>query len=106
MQFRVPSHNRRKAQRRPHVAVCAPNEYSLHFGPGVQFMHRDLAVPPSCGDNNLGQKVDPDAAHALANRFDRSKFQGLATSIPALVNRLSSLFDMSNQHGRRRFSVR
>src|SRR5258706_306359 len=79
MQFGVRSYNLKEGRERTgHVGVRAPNEHRLHFGKlGLQFMHRDLAVPRRRGDYTLGQQCDPDAAsrdghvavHALEPEF-------------------------------------
>jgi len=68
-------------------------------------MHRNPAVLPSRGDYTLWQQGDPDTrGYTAENRIDRTEFQRLRNSIPALFNRLSSLFDMSNQRGAMVFS--
>src|SRR5882757_3860539 len=80
MQFSVRPYNLKEGQERTgDVGVRAPNEHSLYFGKfRGQFMHRDLAVPPSRCDDTLGQQCDPDArGHTAQNRFDRTEFQGL-----------------------------
>ena len=97
MQFRVWSHNLQESRESTrHVAVRAPNEHSLHFGKlRVQFMHRDLAVPPSCGDHTLGQQGDPDArGYAPQNRFDRRKFQGLCNEYSSLGQQVVQLYSI------------
>src|SRR6266446_5871522 len=55
-QFSVRPCNPKEGQERAgHVGVRAPNEHSLHFGKlGGQFVHRDLAVPPSRRDYTFG----------------------------------------------------
>ena len=57
MQFSVRSYNLKEGRERAgHVGVRAPNEHCLYFGKlGVQFMHRDPAVPPSRGNYTFGQ---------------------------------------------------
>jgi len=80
-------------ERTGHVGVRAPNEHSLHFSKlGGQFMHRDLAVRQAAATIPFGNKVIPTPAATqprIASIEPNSR--GCATSIPALLNRLSSL---------------
>src|SRR5882672_6808067 len=87
MQFVFRSYNLKEGRERTgNVGVRAPNEHSLHFGKlGLQFMHRDLAVPPRRSDYTLGQQCDPDArGHTAQNRFDRTEFQRLSNEYSSL----------------------
>jgi hypothetical protein len=96
-QFSVLSYNLKEDQERTrHIAVRAPNKHSLHFGKlGVQFMHRDLAVPPSRGGYTLGQQCDSDAGgHTAQNRFDRTEFQGLCNEYSSLVQQVVQPFSI------------
>src|SRR5260221_12738978 len=91
MQFSGRSYNLKEGRERTgHVAVRAPNEHTLQLGKlGVQFMHRDLAVPPSRGDDTLGQQGDPDArGHTAQNRFERTEFQRLCNEYSSLVQQV------------------
>ena len=52
-------------------------------------MHRDLAVPPSCCNDTLGQQGDPDArGHTAQNRIDRTEFQGLCNEYSSLAQQI------------------
>src|SRR5712675_2823877 len=91
MQFSVRSYNLKEGQERTgNVGVRAPNEHSLYFGKfRGQFMHRDLAVPPSRCDYTLRQQGDPDARGDTAqNRFDRTEFQGLCNEYSSLAQQI------------------
>src|SRR5882762_11517449 len=91
IQFSVRSYNLKEGQERTgNVGVRAPNEHRLHFGKfGRQFMHRDPAIPPRCGNYTLGQQGDPDArGHTAQNRFDRTEFQGLCSEYSSPVQEI------------------
>src|SRR6266853_3870452 len=91
MQFSVRSYNLKEGRERTgHVGVRAPNEHSLHFSKlGGQFMHRDLAVPPSRGNDTLWQQGDSDTrGHTAQNRFDRTEFQRLCNEYSSLVQQI------------------
>src|ERR1700675_3005843 len=91
MQFIVRPYNLKEGRERAgHVGVRAPNEHSLHLSKlWGQLMHRDLAVPPSRGDDTLGQQCDPDArGHTAQNRIDRTEFQGLCNEYSSLAQQI------------------
>src|SRR5216684_7366746 len=78
MQFSIRSYNLKEGRERTgHVGVRAPNEHSLHFSKlGGQFMHRDLAVPPSRGNDTLWQQGDSDArGHTARSEEHTSELQ-------------------------------
>src|SRR5258707_15540082 len=91
MQFSIRWYNLKEGREGTgQVGVRAPNEHSRPFSKlGGQFMHGDLAVPPSRGNDTLWQQGDSDArGHTAQNRIDRTEFQGLCNEYSSLAQQI------------------